>query len=399
MKHTIRVEWTRWHWNQRGFLLILLALYLSGCGALIDRMTATETHPPAPLQKFTPQITLTSGWYATIGSGEGDRQLGLKPTVQEDVVYAAAMDGQVKAYHAETGKRLWAVDLGEPLSAGPGVGQGLIVLGTREGEVIALADQDGTEQWRAQVTSEVQAAPLVGEERIVVTALDGSMTGLDLAGETQWVLPNDMPVLNLQGVSSPVLRGNQVIQGAPNGQMLVLDIRNGRLLWKANIALPTGRSALQRLVDVDTDPLIHQGILYIATYQGGIVALSGHSGAVLWRQPFSSYRNLAADADNLYAVNAIGEVWAFDLQTGDPRWQQTTLLKNRGLSDPVILDGWLVVGDQMGYVHVLSTADGSLAARKRVGRSAIRRGILNANGVLYVQDAAGDVHMIRVGKK
>jgi outer membrane protein assembly factor BamB len=377
-------------------VIALFALFISGCGSLIDRVTATEANSPAPLIDFVADKTVQTVWQASIGDSDEDQQFALAPMIQGDTIYAAATDGQVKAFDVKTGKQRWAVDLDESLSAGPGVGQGLVILGTPEGEVIALAIRDGQQQWRAQVTSEVQAKPLVGIDRIVVTSLDGNMTGFELTGETAWVLSNEMPALNLQGMSSPVLQGNQVLQGTPDGQLTALDIRSGQIIWKSTVVLPTGRSELQRLVDIDADPLIHQGAIYTVTYQGGLVAVGEYSGTVLWQQPFSSYRNLVADSEALYAINENSEVWAFDLQTGEPRWQQTELFKNRLLSDPVIVEDLLVMGDLEGYVHFLSVTDGRLVARVRAGRAPIRQGLLSMDDLVYVQNAAGELQVLRV---
>ena len=374
------------------------AITLSGCGALIDRLSATEINPPAPLIDFVPKQVVQPAWKASVGADKVDQPLALAPLLQGDTLFTASASGQVQALVAQTGAVRWAVNLREPLSAGPGIGAGLLVLGTLEGEVLALSVQDGSLQWRAQVASEVQASPLVGSGRVVVTTLDGTMTGLDLVGNSVWTVTNTQPALNVQGMSSPVLHAGQVLQGTARGELIALDARSGQLLWKSMIAMPTGRSEIQRLIDIDADPLVHQGTLYVTTYQGGLVALGEHSGTVLWQQPFSSYRNLAADDNQLYAINEDSEVWAFDLRTGEPRWKQTTLLKHRQLSDPVLVGTLLAMGDKAGYVHFLSTEDGRLVARVRAGRAPIRQGLLSADDRVYVQNTAGIVQALRVGQ-
>lgn len=376
--------------------LIALAILLSGCGALLDRITAQDTNPPAPLVTFDATKTVAPLWRVRIGGKSGASQPELIPVVVQDSVYAAAADGRVRALDRVTGASDWSVDVQTPVTSGVGVGAGRVVLGTSEGEVIVLSAQDGTEQWRAFVSSEVRARPVVSQDRIVVVAADGSVSGFDLDGTLQWRFTAHMPALGLQGMSAPVVQGSQLLHSTTHGQLSAHDLATGSLLWHITIAAPDGRSVVQRLIDSDTDPLVHQGLIYAATYQGGLIALDYVTGALRWQQPFSTYRNLAADSNTLYAVGEDSSLWAFVAETGALRWQQTELLQHRDISDPVVMDDVLILGDLDGYVHLLSVADGQPVARQRVGRAAISTGLVHMDDILYVQDAAGYLSALRI---
>ena len=63
---------------------------------------------------------------------------------------------------------------------------------------------------------------------------------------------------------------------------------------------------------------------------------------------------------------------ALDRASGASRWKQDKLLR-RKLTAPVVVDGKIVVGDSLGYLHVLSKDDGAL-----VGRLAVDGGAVNA---------------------
>lgn len=372
--------------------LIIAILTLSGCSSLVDLLAPPEVEQPAELQKFEPKIKIQTLWSRSIASN-GD-YLNLKPSLYAGRLYVAGSDGQVSALDAATGKPIWQIDLEAPLSAGPGVGEGLVLLGTSDAEVIALALESGELRWRSQVSSEVLATPVAAQDHVVARTLDGKIIGLSVQdGVEQWRYQQDIPVLSLRGVSSPVLSGSYVLCGLDGGKLVALDVRTGQPVWEATIALPIGRSELDRLVDIDGDPLVHQGSIYVNAYQGTMTVLGEHSGTLLWRREFSSYSRPAADGNELYAADADGVMWAFDNQAGASLWQQD-IFKRRQLSDVAVLGNFVAVGDYAGYVHFLLRQDGSQAARVRVGDAPIRKGMLSANGILYVQGAEGELQAL-----
>ena len=90
---------------------------------------------------------------------------------------------------------------------------------------------------------------------VVVHTVDGTLTGLDgRTGERIWATQRTVPELSLRGSSSPVISGGSVIAGFADGKLISLDILSGRARWEANAGVPSGRSALERLTDVDADP-------------------------------------------------------------------------------------------------------------------------------------------------
>ncbi len=377
------------------FLLSTVAmLSLSACGSLIDFIAPPDIEQPAELREFEPKIKIQTLWSDAIPSVAD--YLNLKPALDQDRLYVAGGHGQVRALDAATGDAIWTVDLEVPLSAGPGVGEGLVLLGTSDAEIIALSAEDGELRWRSRVSSEILATPVAAFGRVVARTLDGKVIGLDAKdGIERWRYLRDAPVLSLRGESSPVLNGLQVLCGMDGGKLVALDVRTGQLAWESTIALSTGRSELDRLVDIDGDPVIYRGSVYVTAYQGGVAALGEYSGTVLWRRELSAYSQPATEGDELYVADADGVIHAFDNQTGASLWQQN-LFQRRQLSDVAILGNFVAVGDYAGYVHFLLRQDGRQAARVRVGDAPIRKGLLSVGDVLYVQGETGALQALRL---
>ena len=348
---------------------MLAVALLSGCGTLdpLAWLDRTEVVEPSPLVDLDNKVQPQTLWSRDVGAGTDEQRLNLAPRVVGDTVYVADAEGTVRALATDSGAEPWATDLDAPLSGGPGTGDGLVLLGTIDGEVIALSADSGEERWRGRVTSEVLSAPAAAAGVVVVHTVDGKLFGLESTnGNERWRYEREVPTLTLRGSGSPVAAGGAVVVGMPGGKLVALRADNGNLLWDANVMVPAGRSELERLADIDGDPLVFGGGVFAATYQGNVAAIEQSSGRTAWRRKMSSYSGMAADREGLYVADADGVVWGLDIRSGDVRWKQEALT-NRNLSNTAALGGLVVVGDFDGYLHWLDRRDGSMVARTRIG--------------------------------
>jgi outer membrane protein assembly factor BamB len=370
------------------FILILLpSVLLAGCGTMLDPTTWFESdnqEPPAELTDYEPTLSIRTLWSRDTGAGSADQELRLVPAYHQGRIFVADSEGQVQALDVGSGEPVWTVQTETPISGGPGVGNGKVMFGTRKAEIIALREEDGSELWRTRVSSEVLSVPQAAEGTVVVHTVDGRLYGLSTdSGEHKWTYDRSEPVLTLRGSSSPVIDRSNVITGFSNGVLVSLTLATGEPRWEVVVTPPHGRSELERIVDIDTDPVVRDGMVYVGSYQGDVAGIGQDTGVVLWRRRMSSYAGMAADWRRLYVTDASSRVWALDEQNGSALWKQEKLLHRR-LTAPVLLGDYVLVGDLEGYVHWLSYDDGSQKARVRVSSSPISIAPQVVDEVAYV---------------
>ncbi|MFQ5487360.1 MAG: outer membrane protein assembly factor BamB, partial [Gammaproteobacteria bacterium] len=284
------------------------------------------------------------------------------------------------------------------IAGGLGQGEGILLLGSREGEVIVLAREDGAQLWRSPVSSEILSPPVSDGRVVVVLVNDGRIFALDgSSGKRLWVYESSVPALSLRGTSTPLLDSRKAIVGLANGKLVALSLQKGKVIWEATVAVPEGRSELERIVDIDGDPLLRDGVVYAAAYHGRVVAVSVATGRILWSRDLSTYHTMALDKDHLYVSDEEGVLWALDPRSGAVLWKQDEL-QGRNLTAPALDGTLLVVGDNTGYLHWLSPEDGALLARYHVSEVGLPGPLVTRDGRLYLKDLHNAVYVLETEK-
>jgi outer membrane protein assembly factor BamB len=344
--------------------LLLLALQLTACGASAPKDYSDAT----PLKPIESGLRVTALWAAPTGALPGYAHAQLLPAVADDRIYVADVTGWVGALDIGDGSVVWERELGEVLTGGPGVETDLLFVGTRKAEVIALDRRDGTLRWRARVSSEVLASPQPAGGLLIVQTIDGRITALDrVDGKSVWTYTRSTPKLTLRGTGAPLVTAERVLAGFADGKLVALDRMTGRLQWEATVAVPHGRTELERLVDIDGLFQVHNGTVYVSSYQGRISAISEADGRVIWRRDMSSYTGLTVGDGGVFVSDDTSRVWALDAGTGATLWRQTEL-EGRETTAPIVVGDTVVVADYDGYVHWLATDDGRFVARRNLDR-------------------------------
>ncbi len=373
-------------------MLLLASLSLQSCGMFSGD---EEVDPPAELLKFEPSLRIQKLWSAGIGADSEGLRLALSPAADGSRVYAAAHDGRVAAFEAESGKRLWASKTKLPLAAGPAVDGERVVVGSSDGDVIALDADDGAELWRVQVSSEVLAAPALTPSLVLVRTVDGKLLALGVEdGRQVWFAQQSVPRLSVRGTGAPVAVGNLVIAGFDNGKLAAYELSDGSPVWEVLINPPSGRTEVDRLADLNATVSVVGDDVYAAAYQGRVSALARESGEGLWVKEISSHSGVGTDFINVYVTDDKSEIHALARRSGREMWQAANL-RNRDATGPAVVGNSVVVGDFEGYVHWFSASTGKLQARVRAGGAHITSAPMVFSGIVYVLTDAGKLYAFR----
>ena len=371
-----------WHTLAVAALVVVAA----GCGQDND-----SGEPPAELVSFSERLEVRRIWSTRVGRSTERLRLGLSPSTDGDRVFAASHGGDVAAFDLQSGRRSWSSQTNLPLSAGPAYGAGIVALGTTDGELIALEAQSGAELWRRAVGAEVLAPPAVGGEVVTLRTVDGRLRGYSsLDGRELWTVVQSVPALTLRGNTAPYVSGTSVVTGFDNGRLGAYELATGDVLWEFPVAAPSGRTELERLVDISAGLQVAGNDVFAVGYHGRAIGVALENGVVLWQQELSSYAGLGVDLNSVYVTDEFSEVVALERDTGTPIWRQNAL-RLRDVTAPSAHGNVIVVGDFEGFLHWIDPRDGSFLARERAASNRITSAPLVVGQTMIVQSEGGTV--------
>jgi outer membrane protein assembly factor BamB len=366
-------------------------LIIAGCSK--DK----DVEPPAALVNFPATLPVKKLWSEGVGGGKKQvkLRLGLGPSIDNGLVFAASHKGEVVAVTLDSGRNVWVKKLKVPISAGPAAGFGIVVAGTSKGDIIALDGATGRQLWRTQVNSELLSAPAIGEHAVVIRSVDGRLHGIETrTGKQLWSVEQQVPRLSLRGTAIPIVAKEVAISGFDNGKVMAVSLTSGDTVWDTALASAHGRTELDRLVDIDSAVRVVGDNVFAAGFQGRTAMLALDSGQLWWSHDMSSYRGLAVDADNLYVSQSDGTVVALRQRDGAELWRNEKL-KRRGLSAPIVTGSAVALADYQGYIHWLDKDTGALVARERIAKQRVSNPPAGADNIIVVLTDGGTLAAYR----
>ena len=345
---------------------LVLVSMLTACAGEKD-----NSEPPAPLTDIESEIPLSLNWKLDTRAASNEAAYRLRPLIVGERAYTIDTSGMIASVDIATGRKLWnhATDLMS--LSGLGGNEDRLIATSGDGDVAAFRLlEDGLEPlWKIRIGSEIRSTPAVDGDQVFVRSVDGKLLSLSIAdGSVQWTVAGRVPALSLTGNSEPLVDAQLVYMGFDDGKLIAYERRSGKTRWESTISLPSGRTEVERLVDLDGRFVIRNGVIYVASFQGRLAAVVAANGDLLWSREFSSFQPIAIDDNAIYLTADNSDLWSIDRRTGSAFWKQD-VLHARKITAPAILNDKVVVADLEGYLHWFDAADGKLVARIRATNS------------------------------
>jgi outer membrane protein assembly factor BamB len=249
----------------------------------------------------------TEQWRTYVGS-----EIGAQPVAAQGRVFAHTIDGELIAFDAETGDKLWSYSSQVPLltlrgTSTPVTGRDVVYTGFASGKVVALRANNGEPIW---------------EQRIMLP---------EGRSELERIVDVD---------AAPLVTGNSVYAQAYQGRMMRILARDGRPRWEADV------SSFLNLAE-------GYGQVYAVEEKDTVTALDQERGEVTWQHDLLARRALTAPlAYSNYLVVGDAQGYMHVMAQRDGRMMGREKVNGKGLRTPFVLaDGMFFVLDNAGGLH------------------------------------------------
>lgn len=356
--------------------------------------------PDRAMHHLAAAETLKPIWRVSVGEGSGDDGRILSTPVEAaDRVFAVDAEGQISAYDANTGKRLWDIlptpDEDDEGGFGGGVAfaNGHLYAATGFGEVLCLDPATGEIVWRKRIGIPMRDSPTIAGDRVFVVTYDNELWALDRRdGSVLWSNAGIAETAGLLGAASPAVEGDIVIAPYSSGELVALRVENGRTVWSDTLGFQQpGTGSLANLNDINGSPVIDRGVAYAVSHGGRLVAIDVRTGGRVWELDVAGINTPWIAGDFLYMVSMSGDVLCISTPHGRVKWVHSLprFEDEENHEDPIFWSGPILVSDRLlltgsnGEVVALSPYDGQPLGQIEVG-DGMRLPPIVANETVYI---------------
>ena len=268
---------------------------------------------------FVRAISLRDG--KTVWSRKFPGKIFSTPAVEGKTLVVGCSDGKIYALGTSDGEILWSHSARKSVVASPVIRNGKVYIGASDGAFRCLSLRDGSLVWEySEVEGHQASTPFIDGQQVVFGTWGRKLYSLDPdTGALQWVWTVGRPVRNYSPASCvPVKAGGKIFVAVPDRRIYAIDARTGEQAF----FVEGGRDALGMSEDgtkIFSKTMFHKtyaispdspekiwekenmtgyeiaptalvekdGVLFIPTCKGNLIAMSSETGDVLWAHKLS----------------------------------------------------------------------------------------------------------------
>ena len=355
---------------------------------------------------FRAEFPLRRAFSVRVGTAADEGTDMAHPVVGGGAVFTVTPGGVVVASSVADGERLWSVDIDPSTdSTQVSVRGGLaldgddLVVHPGKRRLVSLNARTGEENWSVELRHYIHGGPTVAGGFIVLGDITGRIYALAAAtGEELWNRIGSQGQTRITGAAYPAISDNTVIVAGGDGELISLNLADGRFNWGDSLVPTRLVTALDTIGDIVAHP-IHDGARVVVVTQTGImVAYNARTGRVLWDRSLRSLTMPWLAGETLFVTTSNNELLALRLADGELRWRadlpgrfamnEPVREKAGRHTGPVAVSGRVILAGTRGDLLVFDADTGSFEGRVRAG-GAVTSALAVAEATVFALDRGG----------
>ena len=343
-------------------------------------------------------------WKKDIGDGEGTyNKIYTQPVGNDSSIYVLDSEGKLVSIDIQSGNIIWEKEVfPEEESINSNIDGGLalvndkLILSSSYGEIINLNSITGEIIWKKNIYKPVQGAPTINNDLIYQMTVNNELYVLDIfTGTELWRYSASHVSAISNGSSSPAVTNDTVIFPSNTGEILALDALTGSVLWNSSLVIEGSISGTLELTDIDSGPVIHDGLIYASSLSGKFAVIDLISGTFIWEIPIKTSNNSIINGDSVFISSDDGRVINVLKDNGEVRWianiYEALKIESNGTplcSTPILAKNNIILSCYDGNVFKINSSNGDYEKLINLGEASfISPIIINGHIIFYTEDA------------
>jgi outer membrane protein assembly factor BamB len=315
---------------------------------------------PAASAKSAPLEVLNLRWHKKLVTRElldyRPQEWATPAFGENGVLFVGSSAKRLWALRVQDGTPVWKLNTLGAISSTPLYSSTYKTLffGADDGKMYAVDKGTGKVRWRYATQGTVNREPALSEGFLLFTSSEGRVYGLDAkTGKWRWQYERELPEgFTIKGYAGVAVQGSTAFTGFADGTLVALRAYSGDVIWTRRL---TGTK--KRFVDLDSTPVLADGLLLATSYAGGVYAISPDTGSIRWQFPVEGAAGLLVHRDLIYFTSPKMGVVALD-RAGRIVWRQAIM---KGIpSTPVAAGPFLFICGSETGLYVVSARTGRL---------------------------------------
>ncbi len=329
-------------------------------------------------------------WSTSVGTGSSKSgRMTAIPIVADGKIFTLDIEGNVTGVNAATGSAVWSANLRpEKQSERGGYGGGLAYDGGRlyaatgYGSVVALDASTGKVVWAKMMGTPFRMSPTVANGRVFAVNTDSELHVLSTNDGSQLWTARGMPeTAVLLSNASPAVSGNMVVVPYPSGEVVALDVNNGRPRWTENARRGASAGTKYAAISTPARSVIDGNAVFSASRAGSMIVTSKENGERLWQREISAAHTPWVAGDTVFVADTSDRVLALSRKDGKVRWVAT--LPHSRWCGPVLANNKLYLISENGALVSVDASNGTVAQVVNMDTPVSLPPVV-ANGKLYI---------------
>ena len=293
-------------------------------------------------------------------------------------MYTLDAQGVASAYNLTNGDKIWEKRLKHEnkknrdsslIGAGLAVYNGKVFATTGFGKVFSLQAETGKIVWDRDIKSPIRIAPCVDGDLVIVQTMDNAIYALKQSdGNTLWKDKIETENTTMIGGAVPAysVDDDLIVAAFNNGQLQAFKASTGTPLWSEWIISGGATDAMAEITSVKANPVIADGFVYAAGYNGPLTAIDIRTGVKVWSKEIAVSSQPWVAGQFLFVLTTDGDLAAIERATGKIVWS-TIIPFAKGdekadvfVSGPILTNDALLVVSSNGKLFSVSPYNGRI---------------------------------------